>query len=425
MNNKRYFLTIILSSYLIFGATAQAASSTIGIKTGWNLISLPVKPATTSIGTVLSGIDGSYEAVYAFTGTQYESYIPGEAGNTLTNIDAGRGYWVYAVKEAALNVEGATPSTGIQLRDGWNLVGFNSTSPLDADKALSSIAGKYDAVYAFNSTTNGYQSYIPGQAGDLSRFEPGRGYWIYASSSVTWTLPASDPTPVPPGTPRVIFDVDITKGEASLPSLAKVIGGKWEAAGWRTTGLQGERIVFDAGYEIKSGVLEVSFATNQLPWTSLPKALPSPAPAERTHKLNFVGMYELPDLLQCTDNTRPCPPNRQPDILYIRTGSKQYNFVRVKAYVEGADEKLWEQSTGGTGDWNTDDKTVYRVKLEWKNGTGIYHDPKGKQFNCPQNCLKKLDALRYAVLGSDNYAAGSPKGIRFISAKLTDYNEAR
>jgi hypothetical protein len=424
MNKKITSVVIFLAALISLSNTNWAAVATISLKQHWNLISIPVQPTDTSISSVLSSINGKYLAVYAYDGNNYEAYIPGASSNPLKKIEAGRGYWVYMNDAATLTVEGSEASKNVNLKIGWNLVGYSSTQSVPIAQGIASVGNRVTAVYAFDSVANSYQGYVPPSISVLTSLDPGRGYWMYATENATWAIPGgSTPTPEP-GKPKVIFDIDITKGQSSLPQTATVTGGKWEAGGgWRTTGVQGERILLDSGYNIKSGTLEVSFATNQLPWTTLPKPLPSPAPVDRTHKLNFIGMYELPDLLQCTGKTRPCPPNRQPDILYIRTGRDRYKFVMVKAYVEGADEKLWEQSTGNSTEWSADDKTIYKVKLEWKNGTGIFHDPTGQQYSCPGDCMKKLDALRYVVLGSDNYAAGSPKGIRFISVKLTDYNE--
>jgi hypothetical protein len=204
MKNRRSFLATFVSTFVLLSCSVQATTTTINLQEGWNLISVPLQPAENSIGSVLSNINGRYLAVYAFSGDQYQAFIPGESGNTLSSIDAGRGYWLYATQGASLTIEGSTPSRTVELREGWNLVGFNSTSSQTSSSALSSISGRYLAVYGYNTSSNSYQTYIPGEASDLERFEPGHGYWIYATQSITWTLPGSTPGPQPnPGDRQV------------------------------------------------------------------------------------------------------------------------------------------------------------------------------------------------------------------------------
>jgi hypothetical protein len=90
------------------------------------------------------------------------------------------------------------PPTSIELKVGWNLVGYNSTSAQSVTSALASIEGKYVSIYAFDSANNSYRGYVPGHQNDLTQLEPGRGYWIYASANVTWTIPGgTQPTPQP------------------------------------------------------------------------------------------------------------------------------------------------------------------------------------------------------------------------------------
>lgn len=61
---------------------------------------------------------------------------------------------------------------------------------------------------------------------------------------------------------RVVFDVDLTRGNAGAGA---VTGGVWDK-GWRTTGATNERIVFDAGRPITNGFLEASLTINRAPW---------------------------------------------------------------------------------------------------------------------------------------------------------------
>jgi hypothetical protein len=163
-------------------------SARITLHTGWNIMSLPVQPSNTAPSAVLSAIAGKYQAVYAFDGESYQTYIPGESGNDLTRIEAGRGYWIYMDSSATLNVSGSAPSKSINLKAGWNLAGYNSTSATSTRNAVGSL-GSDVVVYSFNPVTNEYLGYAPPDLNTLTNLEPGKGYWIYIPTNARWTLP--------------------------------------------------------------------------------------------------------------------------------------------------------------------------------------------------------------------------------------------
>jgi hypothetical protein len=156
-------------------------SHTIDLKPGWNLISLPLAPSEGDIAKLLSGINGKFEAVYAWNGKDFEAFIPGDDTSSLKRMDAGRGYWIYITEASSLQVTGVQAEKTISLSEGWNLVGFSSTSSMPASQALTSAKGKVEAVFSFNPVENSYL--------EVETFQPGAGYWVYATESVSWTLP--------------------------------------------------------------------------------------------------------------------------------------------------------------------------------------------------------------------------------------------
>ena len=201
------------------------------------------------------------------------------------------------------------------------------------------------------------------------------------------------------GTGKIVFDVDLTKGNAGP---GQVFGGLWEK-GWRVTGADNERIVFDAGYPVESGYLEVSFTATQL------------LVSEAGRKINYFGLHEEASLSQ---------NSHEGDILYARTGNKNYKFSKIKAAGKKFDQNEWEQSVGELSDWITDDKTVHTIRLEWGGGLATFHDTKGTKYSCTQDTTcggsHPIDKLRYVFLGSDKYNGFTPKGVRFLRAKLVD-----
>jgi hypothetical protein len=208
--------------------------------------------------------------------------------------------------------------------------------------------------------------------------------------------------PEPKFQEEVVFDVDLTQGNAGP---GQVTGGKWEG-GWRVTSRKGERIVFDAGHPLPAGRLEVTYTMSK----------PPHQPPDE--KIEFVGLYEEPSLSQ---------EKSSGDIFYARAGEARYKYARVKAFGRKFDKQEWENDVGRPEDWVTDDKTVQTVKLEWKLGRAIFHDVHDKIHACPKKlCGGKypIDRLRYVALGSDAYTNASLEGIRFLHVKLVEYKTA-
>ena len=162
------------------------------LSSGWNLISLPLQPVNTAIASVLSGIAGSYQAVWAYSNGAWQVYDPSDVqGSTLTTMQAGYGYWIKMTAAHTLSVSGAAPSpSSISLSQGWNLAGYNTTSCAAASTALSSISSVLDAAWGY--LPQGWQLYAPaGQSNTLGQICPGWGYWIDVSGAGTWTMPGN------------------------------------------------------------------------------------------------------------------------------------------------------------------------------------------------------------------------------------------
>jgi len=169
-----------------------AASYSVELVGGWNLISVPVEASNTSINLVLSAID--YAEVWAYDATvsewlRYDLTDPEAAFlNDLDTIQAGIGYWILMSNPDTLNIDGAIPETGIPLQEGWNLVGYNSLTPLNVVEATSSIECDFE-VWTFDSTSSEWLKYDPDDPpNDLSTIEAGRGYWIHTSESCIWNM---------------------------------------------------------------------------------------------------------------------------------------------------------------------------------------------------------------------------------------------
>ena len=169
-------------------APISGTKYSISLASGWNLISVPLMPEDSGIASVLSLINGNYSIVWAYnasdTADHWKKFDPGAPfGNDLTTMEAGRGYWIMMTSDNALNISGTVPeSTDINLKVGWNLIGYNSLDSQPIADAFSSIAGNYSIVWAYDAsdTADHWKKYDPSApfGNDLANMEPGKGYWI-------------------------------------------------------------------------------------------------------------------------------------------------------------------------------------------------------------------------------------------------------
>ncbi len=185
------------AAIILFLAGAVAGAQpidSISLLPGWNLVSLPLRPADTAIASVLSGIQGAYEVVWAYPADgAWKVYDPNDsAGSTLTTMQAGVGYWIKTAAKNKLYVSGSTPSSSIQLGSGWNLVGYDGALCAAPSTAFSGLPpGDLQTVWGYPS--QGWESYDPTNGAQPSTFKlcPGAGYWIYVNSAETWTPPVA------------------------------------------------------------------------------------------------------------------------------------------------------------------------------------------------------------------------------------------
>lgn len=77
------------------------------------------------------------------------------------------------------------PSASIQLRAGWNLVGYPSTLPRTVALGVAGLGGNFRAIEGYDPSASPYF---------LKRLSPsdtlsgGGGYWIWVGSAAMWTV---------------------------------------------------------------------------------------------------------------------------------------------------------------------------------------------------------------------------------------------
>ncbi len=174
----------------------------VAVREGWNLLAVPAEVGPLALPSALSSIDGIWAEVHAYDPTDNATPwkvcvagAPAEA-NTLRQLNPLQGFWLLANADATLTIPVGAPATAsghsVELYPGWNLVGFPGDAPTPVEQGLQSIASAVESVFTLEPGPDGaWLMYNPAtpEASTLRAFEPGRGYWLYATAPSTWTVP--------------------------------------------------------------------------------------------------------------------------------------------------------------------------------------------------------------------------------------------
>jgi photosystem II stability/assembly factor-like uncharacterized protein len=134
----------------------------VGLRSGWNLVSIPVSVADHSRASLFPTASGS---AFAFT----TSYVPSDS------IEEGPGYWVKNADDRIVPLGGGVrPADTLVVRKGWNLIGALS-SAVPTDAATTIPGGLVSSLYyAYDG------GYLPSDS-----LRPGEGYWVKCSDAGT------------------------------------------------------------------------------------------------------------------------------------------------------------------------------------------------------------------------------------------------
>ena len=163
----------------------------IALGSGWNFVSFAKAPRDPSAEAVFSDISPNVVVVWGYDDQTkaWRKWRPWDQESTLTSLDFGNGFWLYADASAslALNAEDASPS--VQLYEGWNLVGYAGVEGKDITNGLGAgMDGKWTIIwnwtdgqwYAKHSTV--YNLPFP----RLDALHQGRAYFMRMKEAVQW-----------------------------------------------------------------------------------------------------------------------------------------------------------------------------------------------------------------------------------------------
>lgn len=161
----------------------------LALRAGWNLVSLARQPGDPAPASVFAGAASrifAYDACDA--ADHWKVWDPADpAGSDLTAVDVKKGLWAEAPAAVSLPMAGTEPaSTTVHLCPGWNLIGAPFSQSRSVTGALSSIQGKYARVFGYDAADPAdpwevYDIAAPSWANTLQAFEPGKGYWVFAT----------------------------------------------------------------------------------------------------------------------------------------------------------------------------------------------------------------------------------------------------
>ena len=170
----------------------------LSLAEGWNLISLPRIQSESDIQSVLSSIDGEYDALQWYDAQDnsdpwkhFHIQKPSQM-NKLKDLDHTMGIWIHisTVGGTTLLLDGEIPTSTqyITLYPGWNMVGYPSQNNRNRTSALNNIVfgTDVDMILSFN---NGTQSWEEVGVSDL--LEVGKGYWVHSLVEKVWDIPNS------------------------------------------------------------------------------------------------------------------------------------------------------------------------------------------------------------------------------------------
>jgi parallel beta-helix repeat protein len=162
----------------------------------WNLISFPYIQLDTNLESILSSIDGNYNAVKWYdisdnSDSWKHNHISKPPNlNDFQEINHIIGFWIFINKVDGVLFEysGTQPTSNqtISLHPGWNMVGYPSLTSCNRTEGLNNLTygDHVDAIWSYDASTQKWE-----EMGESDYFKVGMGYYIHAKSQCEWEVP--------------------------------------------------------------------------------------------------------------------------------------------------------------------------------------------------------------------------------------------
>ncbi|UCE73637.1 MAG: hypothetical protein JSV56_11515, partial [Methanomassiliicoccales archaeon] len=156
---------------------------------GWNMISVPLVQSDTSREVVLQTLGENYSTVQGYHAGKsrpwlhWHRYKPNYF-NDVIEINHKEAYYIdMIIPKYLITVGRVADEVEIDIKSGWNLVGYPCLTEKTRDDALSSIDGNYNLVERYDTILDKEVRLGPDDI-----MEPGLGYWIHATDNCVLTM---------------------------------------------------------------------------------------------------------------------------------------------------------------------------------------------------------------------------------------------
>jgi hypothetical protein len=187
-NTTEIFLGVSETRSVTINIT-EGASFDLELGAGWNLISIPLAIDNASINAVFPNANDGDE-LYAYVNNTWKpaTYYSGYGWDgDFETVEPDKGYWYSATTAYTATIKGTETGTrSVSIAEGWNLIGYTRLSDANLSEVLSNVTNE-DELYAYNGEwipATYYSGY--GWDGELSKMEPGKGYWYSANAPFIW-----------------------------------------------------------------------------------------------------------------------------------------------------------------------------------------------------------------------------------------------
>jgi|GEM_PF-5212522 len=158
---------------------------------GWNFVSFPKEPAQKTIENAFQGLLSKIRIIWSYDNEEkrWLRWKP-EGGNTnsLSEIKAGPGYWIYMNEPSAIDISSWTEpqSKTIALFEGWNLVGWLGEEKSLSD-ALTGLNGQWIIIWSWDKgewSAKHESKELPFP--HVDKLYQGKAYWIKMKAGASW-----------------------------------------------------------------------------------------------------------------------------------------------------------------------------------------------------------------------------------------------
>ena len=173
-----------------------ASEVSVPLYTGWNMISLPLKPADLSTFSVLETIPNAGGIAYLWNASKgaYDA-VYGDI-----ELEPGRAYWISVTGDGTWTPTGSEiRGTKVNLTPGWNMIGvpsvintsvrnINITVGADTYTLVEAVQNGYigGIFYSWNTANEEWDATI---ISDTAVLKPGTGYFVNVNQECVITYP--------------------------------------------------------------------------------------------------------------------------------------------------------------------------------------------------------------------------------------------